>query len=47
MTDPSRSPSAGLRIASIAGVPGYLGWAWFALAAVITVVVGSGAGAAA
>ena len=25
MTDPSRSPSAGLRIASIAGVPVYLG----------------------
>lgn len=45
MTDPSRSPSAGLRIASIAGVPVYLGWSWFALAAVITVVVGTGAGA--
>lgn len=41
MPEPRTAPSPGLRIATIGGVPVHLGWSWFLLAAVITVLFGS------
>lgn len=41
MSDPSLPKAPGLRIATIGGVPVHLGWSWFLLAAVITVMFGA------
>lgn len=40
MSSPSTAKGPGLKVASIAGVPVFLGWSWFLLAAVITVMFG-------
>lgn len=41
MAIPAQSSAPGLRIATVRGVPVYLGWTWFLLAAIITVLWGS------
>ena len=41
MAIPAQSSAPGLRIATVRGVPVYLGWTWFLHAAIITVLWGS------
>lgn len=45
MAEPSEAPPRGVRLATIASIPVYLGWSWLLLGLIIIVIIGPGTAA--